>query len=88
MISLMWDITLRLMDTNNRVVARGKQGWGGKGVKYLVTGDDLTLGGGYTGQYTDDLFQKCSVETYMILITNASPRNFTKRYVSICNHSL
>ena len=37
-----------------------------KGAKYMVTEDDLTLGGGNTMQYTDHVLQKCSFETYLI----------------------
>ena len=40
--------------------------------KYMVKEDDLTLGGGHTMQYTDYLSQKCRLETYMTLLTNAS----------------
>ena len=44
----------------------------------MVMEDDLTLGGGHTLQYTDDVSQKCTLETYMILLANASPINVNK----------
>ena len=40
--------------------------WG----KYVVTEDGLTLGGGHTIPYTDHVPHKCTLETYMILLTN------------------
>ena len=49
----------KLTDTDNSMVdPRGKGGEGtegGKGVKCMVTGKDLTLGGGHAIQYTDDV---------------------------------
>ena len=44
-----------------------------KGVKYLVTEDDLTLGGGHTMQCIDHVSQKCILEIYIILLTNVTP---------------
>ena len=41
--------------------------------KYLVTEDDWTLGVGHTMQYTGHVSQKCTLETYMILLTNVIP---------------
>ena len=41
----------------------------------MVTEDGLTLGGGHTIQYTDQLSQKCALETYVILLTNVTPIN-------------
>ena len=44
--------------------------------------NDLTLGGGYTMQYTDDVSQNCIPETYVILLTNDTPTNLrTKKKV-------
>ena len=53
----MWDIKLKLIDTDNSVVVtRGKEvggkSDGGRG-KYMVMGDDLTLSGRHTMQYED-----------------------------------
>ena len=45
------------------------------GVKYMVTGEDLTLSGGHTVQYTDFVSYKCTLETYMILVTNVTAIN-------------
>ena len=33
-------------------------------------GGDLTWGGEHTKQYTDDVLQNCTPETYIILLTN------------------
>lgn len=47
----MWDIKLKLIETNNSMVAIRGKGWGavkGKGSKYMVMEGDLTLGGGDT----------------------------------------
>ena len=55
----MWDIKLKLIETDNSmVVTRGKGGGRtikGKGIKYMVMEDYLTLGGGNTMQYTDHI---------------------------------
>ena len=51
MISLIWDIKLKLMDTDNSRVATRQKGVGsvkGKGVKHIVTEDGLTVGGEHT----------------------------------------
>lgn len=50
--------------------------WGGglrdEGGLYIMTEDDLTMGGGHIAQYTS-----CNIEihpkTYMILLTNVPP---------------
>ena len=39
---------------------------------------DLTLGGEHTIQCTDDVLQKCTHETYILLLTNVTPINSTK----------
>ena len=41
----------------------------------MVTEEDMTLGGGHTLQYTDHVSQNCTLETYIILLTNATPIN-------------
>ena len=38
----------------------------------MVKEDGVTLGGGHIVQYTDHVSQKCTVETYMILVTNVT----------------
>ena len=38
----------------------------------MVTEGDLTLGDGHTMQYTDHVSQKCTLETYMTLLTNVT----------------
>ena len=38
----------------------------------MVTEDDLTLPGGRTMRYTDHMSQKCTFETYIILLTNVT----------------
>ena len=54
----------------------GRKGGGAqsraKGVKYMVM-EDLTLGGNYTMQYTDDMLSNCTPETYIILLTDIAP---------------
>ena len=39
---------------------------------------DLTWGGEQTTQYTDDVLQNCTPETYVILLTKVSPINLNK----------
>ena len=39
---------------------------------------DLTLGGEHTIQYTDNVLQNWTRETYMILLTNITPNEFNK----------
>ena len=58
----MWDIKLKLRDTDNNsmVVSRGKEVKrvvNGKGTKYMVTEDDLTLGNGHMMKYTDHVLE-------------------------------
>ena len=55
-----------------------EEGWRvvkGKGSQ--IHGDgDLTLGGGHTVQYIDDVSQNSTFETYKIVITNITPKFF------------
>ena len=39
----------------------------------MVTEDDVTLGAGHTIQYADHVSQKCTLETYIILLTHVTP---------------
>ena len=41
----------------------------------MVTEDDVTLGAGHTIQYADHVSQKCTLETYIILLTHVTPLN-------------
>ena len=41
----------------------------------MLTEDDLTLGGGHTMQYIDDISQNCTLGTYIIVLTNVAPVN-------------
>ena len=41
----------------------------------MVMEGDQIWGGEHTIQYTDDVLQKCTPETYMILLTNVTPIN-------------
>lgn len=43
-----------------------------KGGKYIGTADDLTLGDRHTMQLTGYVSQKCTLETYVILLTPIS----------------
>ena len=58
---------------NGYVVPRGKGLELVKEGKYMVTEDDLTLGGRLTVQYTDHVPQKCMLETCIILLTSVTP---------------
>ena len=44
----------------------------------MVTEGDLTWGGEHTIQYTDGVLQNCTLETYIILLTNVIPINSIK----------
>ena len=57
----------------------------GKGAKYIVMEDDLSLDGGHTVRYTDHVSQKCTLETYMTLGTNDTPINLIKNKVLYFN---
>ena len=46
-----------------------------RGVKDTVMEGDLTLGGGHTTQYTDDVLLNYALETYIILLTSVTPIN-------------
>ena len=62
------------------VVTRGKAGWEGvKGATYMVTEDDLSLGGGHIMQYIHYVAEKCTLETYVILLTIATLINLIKK---------
>ena len=50
-----------------------------KGTMYMAISDDLTLGGGHTVQYTGHVSQKCTLETYIILLTNVTPINLMEK---------
>ena len=56
------------------VLLEGRGWWivKGKRDQIMVTEGDLTLGGGYTMQNTDHVSQKCTVETYVIILTNVT----------------
>ena len=86
----MWDIKLKAMNIQTRQTNKNSQtqttvqwlpdgkGMGGsmvKWVKYMVTEDDLTLGGGHTLQCTGHVSQKYMLETYIILLINVAPIN-------------
>ena len=47
----------------------------------MLTEEALALDGGHTGQCTHHVSQNCTLETYIILLTNVTPVNliFTKR---------
>ena len=48
-----------------------------KGVKYMVTKENFTLGGGHTMQRIGDISRTCTIETYKILGTNVTSINLT-----------
>ena len=45
----------------------------------MVTEGYLTQGGDHTIQYTDDVLQNCTLETYVILLTSVTPNEFNKK---------
>ena len=47
----------------------------------MVMEGNLTFDGGHTIKYTDDLSQNCTLETYIIILTNVTSVNliFLKR---------
>ena len=52
----------------------------------MVKGDDLTLGGGHPMQYTNNVSYKCTLDIYMILLTNVIPINLIKKKtMKICS---
>lgn len=44
-----------------------------KGVRYLLTEGNLTLGGKHTMQYICDMLLNCTLETYLILLISVTP---------------
>ena len=40
---------------------------------------NLTLDGEHTIQYTGDVLQNCTLETYILLLTNVTPVNSIKK---------
>lgn len=41
----------------------------------METDGDQTLGGGHSMQFTDDVLQNCTCETYVMLLISATPIN-------------
>ena len=50
---------------------------------YMVTEEDLTLGGKRTMQYTDDILQTCTFDIYVILLTNVTSINLIKKLCKV-----
>ena len=83
----MWDIKLKAINEQTKTQKHRKQNGGyqregvwelqkrEKGVKYIVPEEDLILGGEHTMQYTDDVSQNGTFETYITLLTNVTPIN-------------
>ena len=47
-----------------------------------LNGDgDLTWGAEHTTQYTDDVLYSCTLEAYIILLTNVTPINSIKMFI-------
>ena len=67
----------QLIDTDSSmVITRGKgdgRHWRERGAK-----EDVTLCGGHTVQYTDEVSQNCALKTYITLLTNVTPAHLTK----------
>ena len=40
----------------------------------MLMDGDYTLDGEHTVQHTDDVLQNCTLETYIILLTNVTPK--------------
>ena len=49
----------------------------------MVIKRDLTWGGEHTIQYTDNVLQNCTPETYTILLTSITPKKFNKKEKSM-----
>ena len=49
----------------------------------MVIEGDLTWGDEHTEQYTDDVLQNCTPETYVILLTNVIPIKSIKNFKAI-----
>lgn len=45
----------------------------------MITEGGLTLSGGHTIQRTGDVAEKCTLDTYMSLLTNATPIHVMKK---------
>ena len=45
----------------------------------MVMEGDLTWGGEHTMQYTGDVLWRCTPQTYIIVLTNATPVNSIKK---------
>lgn len=45
----------------------------------MVRGEDLTLRGGHTVQYTDPVTQKPTPETYVSILISVTPINLIKK---------
>ena len=45
--------------------------------------DNLTLGGGHTMQNTDQVSQKATLKTYIILVTNVTPITLIKNKIKL-----
>ena len=58
-------------------MGQGEEGKGGQ----MVTEGDLALGGEHMIQHTDDVLQKCTSETRVILLTNVTPINSIKIFL-------
>ena len=55
----------------------------------MVMEGDLTWGGKHTIQYTDDVLQNCTPETYIILLIDVNPdiQVFKKKgYIRCCKN--
>ena len=68
-----------LTDTDNSLVVSMGEG-GLKGIKYMVTEGALTLGGGHTMQYINDVLQFCTLEIYIIYQYHPSKFNKNVNY--------
>ena len=44
-------------------------------------GRDVTWGSEHTIQYTDDVLQNCTPETYIIALTNVTPVNLNNKKI-------
>lgn len=66
----------KLIDTVHGGYPKGRKDKGGK--IYVVEGD-LTLGSKHRMQYTDDVLQNCTFETYRILLPNVTAMSLIKK---------
>lgn len=52
-------------------------------MKYMVMKEELTLDVNTQMQYIDDILYKCTLQTYIVVLTNVFPINLIKKKIII-----